>query len=46
MAASEVDIAAQFHGVLAEELSPLKSTLLETNQSMSGLSNKFVQVPM
>jgi hypothetical protein len=44
MAASEVDLAAKFHGVLAEELSPLQSTLLETHRSMSGLSDKFVEM--
>ena len=44
MAAPEVDIASQFHGVLTEELTPLRSTMLETNQNMSGLSIKFVQM--
>ena len=44
MAAPDVDIASQFHGVLTEELTPLRSTLMETNENMSGLSNKFVQM--
>ncbi len=40
----EVDITTKFHGVLTEELSPLQSTLLETNRSMAGLSTRFVEM--
>ena len=40
----EVDITTKFHGVLTEELSPLQSTLMETNRSMAGLSTRFVEM--
>ncbi len=38
------DLTSKFHGVLTEELSPLQTTLLETNKNMTGLSTRFVEM--
>jgi hypothetical protein len=44
MASYDGDLTSKFHGVLTEELSPLQTTLLETNKNMTGLSTRFVEM--
>jgi hypothetical protein len=44
MASYDGDLTSKFHGVLTEELSPLQTTLLETNKNMTGLSTRFIEM--
>jgi hypothetical protein len=44
MASYDGDLTSKFHGVLTKELSPLQTTLLETNKNMTGLSTRFVEM--